>query len=172
MIPNTASAHAAAKAKSVFSIFMPTNLVMQIRRLFSVSWIKFQTEIRKAPGVWQLQSFCNAPETRAARSASQPRAACRRFGSKDILKCFGNQPENPAREYNSAKRTIPYMYITCQEISVNSTRSILNFQSFHFKSLIPNLNPMDLVPLIANFKSEISNLKFGLFNVLILKSQL
>jgi hypothetical protein len=29
---------------------------------------------------------------------------------------FGNQPENPARGYNSAKKNVPYMYLTCQAI--------------------------------------------------------
>src|SRR5258708_4299570 len=36
--------------------------------------------------------------------------------NQESLVRFGNQPEKPARGYNSAKRNVPHMYITCQVV--------------------------------------------------------
>jgi hypothetical protein len=44
--------------------------------------------------------------------------------NQESLQGFGNQPENPATEYNSAKENVPHMYITCQVIISSCAKNI------------------------------------------------
>jgi hypothetical protein len=87
---------------------------------------------------------------------------------------FGNQPENPARGYNSAKGNIPYLYITCQEVlpgraknihPPNSlAKSIFPIWQFPTSDLTPFITISNLKFQISNCKSESSTLNFKLSN--------
>lgn len=54
------------------------------------------------------------PRTRRTRPGELCELEAISDRKQEDQKRFGNQPENPARGYNSAKGNIPYMYITCQ----------------------------------------------------------
>jgi hypothetical protein len=80
---------------------------------------------------------------------------------------FGNQPEDPARGCISARRNVPLIYITCQEINLNNPQNIHSRQtaaSFPCRVSQPKAKnnrqisgtTVHLKNSAGNFKSEIS----------------
>lgn len=92
--------------------------------------------------------------------------------NQESLQGFGNQPENPATEYNSAKENVPHMYITCQVIISSCAKNIRSRKTAapipcrisqplannycHISSSNSESQRFRRLFQISNFKSEIS----------------